>query len=95
MQESETQNPLQEYFKLDETLEFDKLVGEYVTKTGNSPFMNIEMADENGKLGLDMDTIFNKIVEEAFGDKLDDIISDYFLSVIEVMRKEMDQVIEK
>ena len=33
--DNEMVNPLQEYFVLDETLGFDKMVGEYVTTTGN------------------------------------------------------------
>lgn len=81
---------LEEFYKHPRTSEFDKIVADYVSQTGNSPFTNIEMKDEStGELALDMETNFTNEVEELFGEELNEVIGDYFVALISTMQKDV------
>jgi len=91
MSETEEINPIAHWFKHPDTLEFDKLVAEYVAENGTSPFVNIDLKDEKtGEVMIDMEAEFNTDMEARFGHDLNDIISDYIMALLNSM-KESDE----
>lgn len=82
-------NNLQEFFTNEKTLEFDKMVEEYVAEHGMSPFTNIDLKDEEtGEVQIDMEKSFNESVEKKFSVDLDEVLSDYVIALITSFMKE-------
>ena len=86
-----TEMDLSAYFKIDKTKEFDKAVTKFVTENGNSPFVDISMEEtEGGNVKIDFDAGFEKDCVDAFGDELNELVSDYVTALIQVMLDNKD-----
>ena len=80
------------YFNHPSALKFDKMVEEYVTNTGMSPIVNIDIVDEEtGEIKIDLEENFNKKVEDAFGQELNDILSDYIIATLRLMQEDFEK----
>ncbi len=70
----------------------EKAVQEYVEKNEVSPFLDIEMGEEN-EVKIDMDTAFEENVTKLIienGSNIEEAMGEYFTSVIQEMIEKLD-----
>ncbi len=70
----------------------EKAVQEYIEKNGVSPFLDIEMGEEN-EVKIDMDTAFEENVTKLIienGSNIEEAMGEYFTSVIQEMIEKLD-----
>jgi len=76
----------------------DELVLDYIRKTNKSPFINIDLInEETGEINIDMDKNFEEELEILFGSEEDvsNALSNYFSYVIYEASKLSPEELEK
>ena len=77
-------------FNYEKTKELDELIKEYFIKTGNTPFLDIDVNEDITYINIDMVEDFRIEAEELLKEDFDVIFSDYFNNfLIEVAQKDL------
>ena len=64
----------------------NKMVQEYVEEKGTSPFIEIDIDEENdGQLKVDIDKKFEEALPDEFGLFLQETLGDYFIMLIKTV----------
>ena len=80
--ESAKQSNIKEFTKLEETISLIDDIDEYINKNGCSPFLNIQMNEENpGELNVDISKDFEEEMSKKY-DNIQEIFNDYFVGLI-------------
>ena len=74
-----------------EIKKLEELINKYVDETNESPFTDIKFVDDKtGEIEIEMDTKFEKIVNEEFKDS-SKVLGDYFTQVIKEIVEGMEK----
>ena len=93
--ETETETELQEsekgYNQEYNIKKVNKMVQEYVEEKGTSPFIDIDIDEENdGQLKVDIDKKFEEALQDEFGLFLQETLGDYFSFLIKTVVQDLE-----